>query len=60
GYIQPSQFLFASSVFFVKKKNRGLRMVVNYWKLNKITVQNKYVTDFGCMSVFLAFALCWV
>jgi hypothetical protein len=32
----------ASSVFFVKKKNGELRLIQDYWKLNNITIKNRY------------------
>ena len=30
-------------VMFVPKKNRKKRLVVNYWRLNDITIKNKYI-----------------
>ncbi|KAK6299995.1 hypothetical protein J4Q44_G00300280, partial [Coregonus suidteri] len=38
GYIQPS----TSPVFFVKKKDGGLRPCIDYWGLNQITVKYSY------------------
>src|ERR1700709_2593277 len=32
----------ASPVFFIKKKDRGLRFVQDYWALNAMTVKNRY------------------
>src|ERR1700709_660805 len=32
----------ASPVFFIKKKDRGLRFVQDYWALNAMTVKNWY------------------
>jgi len=32
----------ASLVFFIKKKDGGLRLVQDYWMLNAMTVKNKY------------------
>jgi hypothetical protein len=32
----------ASPVFFVKKKTSDLRLIQDYWKLNSITVKNRY------------------
>ena len=49
GYIRPSKSPLASPVFFVKKKDRKLRFVQDYWKLNEYTIKNHYplplVTD---------------
>jgi hypothetical protein len=42
GYIVPSKFPMASSVFFVKKKNEALQLIQDYWKLNDITIKNCY------------------
>ena len=32
----------ASPVFFIKKKDSGLRLVQDYWMLNAMTMKNKY------------------
>ena len=37
GYIQPSQLLAGYLVLFILKKNRKLRMYINYRQLNSIT-----------------------
>jgi len=42
GRIQPSKSLMAAPVFFVKKKDRKLRLVQDYCALNAMTVKNKY------------------
>ena len=42
GRIQPSKSPMASPVFFVKKKNRSLRLVQDYRKLNDMTIKNSY------------------
>ena len=40
--IQYSKSLIVSPFFFIKKKDRTLRLVQNYRKLNKGTIKNKY------------------
>lgn len=42
GYIRPSKSPMASSFFFVKKKDGGLRLVQDYRRLNEIMVKNSY------------------
>ena len=42
GFIQESKLYMASLFFFVKKKNGKLWPVIDYHKLNEITVKNKY------------------
>ena len=42
GYICPSISPYASSFFFIKKKDRKLRPVQDYWNINKWTVRNQY------------------
>ena len=40
GYIQPSKSPYSSPFFFVGKKDGKLRPVIDYRKLNSITVPN--------------------
>ena len=42
GLIQPSKSPMAALVFFVKKKDRKLRLVQDYRTLNAMTMKNKY------------------
>ncbi|MBW0574152.1 hypothetical protein O181_113867 [Austropuccinia psidii MF-1] len=42
GFIQPSSSSTGAPVLFVKKKDGGLRLCVNYRKLNAVTRKNKY------------------
>ncbi|SYW74704.1 uncharacterized protein UHO2_01570 [Ustilago hordei] len=41
GFIGPSKSQARSPVLFVPKKDRGLRLCVDYWGLNEITVKNR-------------------
>ena len=42
GFIRPSTSPWGAPVLFVKKKNGKLRLCVDYRKLNRVTVKNKY------------------
>ena len=42
GYIRPSKSQYASSFFFIKKKDEKLRLVQDYRKINDITIRNQY------------------
>jgi hypothetical protein len=42
GYIEPSSSPYGAPVLFVKKKDGGLRMCIDYRALNQLTVKNKY------------------
>ena len=42
GYIRPSKSQYASSFFFIKKKDGKLRPVQDYRRINDITIQNQY------------------
>jgi len=42
GYIRPSKLPQMSPVFFMGKKDRGKRIVMDYRRLNKQTVKNNY------------------
>ena len=41
GYIRPSISPYASSFFFIKKKDRKLWLVQDYRNINKWTVRNQ-------------------
>ena len=42
GWIQPSSSPYGSPILFVKKKDGGMRMCVDYRAVNKLTVKNSY------------------
>ncbi|MBW0571535.1 hypothetical protein O181_111250 [Austropuccinia psidii MF-1] len=60
GFIRPSSSSTGAPVLFVKKKDGGLRLGVDYRKLNSLTRKNKYpvppmnqlLTVFNCSSIF--------
>ncbi|KAL7229744.1 hypothetical protein ACSBR2_008284 [Camellia fascicularis] len=42
GFIRPSMSPWGASTLFAKKKDRSLRLCIDYRKLNQATVKNKY------------------
>ncbi|KAI3718982.1 hypothetical protein L6452_19868 [Arctium lappa] len=42
GFIRPNTSPWGAQVLFVKKKDGSMRMCIDYRKLNKVTVKNKY------------------
>ena len=42
GYIWPSVSPWGAPVLFVKNKDSTLRLCIDYRKLNKVTIKNKY------------------
>ena len=42
GYIQRSSSPWGALVLLVEKKDKSLRMVVDYRALNEVTIKNKY------------------
>jgi hypothetical protein len=43
GYIRPNSSHWGCPTLFVKKKDQSLRLYVDYWPLNIVTVKNKYL-----------------
>ncbi|MBW0531210.1 hypothetical protein O181_070925 [Austropuccinia psidii MF-1] len=66
GFIQPSSSSAGEPVLFVKKKDGGLCLCVDYRKLNAVTRKNKYpvppmnqlLTVFNGSSIFSKIDLC--
>ena len=42
GFVQPNVSPWGAPVLFVRKKDRSLRLCIDYRQLNKVTIQNKY------------------
>jgi hypothetical protein len=42
GFIHPSSSPWGAFMLFVKKKDKTLRMCIDYRELNKVTIKNKY------------------
>jgi hypothetical protein len=42
GYIRPSSSPWGAPVLFVTKKDRSMRMCIDYRSLNEVTIKNKY------------------
>ena len=43
GFIRPSVSPWGEPVLFLKKKDGTLRMCIDYWQINKVTMKNKYL-----------------
>ena len=67
GYICPSISPYASSFFFIKKKDGKLRLVQDYQNINKWMVCNQYplplitslIRDLGCVHIFSKLDIRW-
>jgi len=42
GFILPSVSPWGAPVLFMKKKDRSMRLCINYCELNRVTINNKY------------------
>ena len=43
GFIRPSTSPWGAPVMFSKKKDKTLRLCINYWQLNRVTIKNRYL-----------------
>ena len=42
GFIRPSTSQWGAQVLFAKKKDKTLRLCIDYRQLNKVTIKNRY------------------
>ena len=42
GFVRPSISPWGAPVLFVKKKDDSMKLCIDYRKLNKVTIKNKY------------------
>ena len=42
GFIRPNTSPWGAPILFVKKKDKTLRMCIDYRQLNKVTIKNRY------------------
>ena len=67
GHILPLISPYASSFFFIKKKDGKLRPVQDYWNINKWTVHNQYslplittlIRDLGGAMIYTTLDVQW-
>ena len=67
GYIQPSKSPYASSFFFIKKRDGKLRPVQDYRQINNYTIRNQYplpliselITNLSGAHIFSKLDVCW-
>ena len=43
SFIIPSISPWSATMLLIKKKNGSIRMCIDYWKLYKVTINNKYL-----------------
>ena len=56
GFIQPSITLWVAPFLFVKKSDGYLRMCIDFFQLNKVTIKNK--NPLNRIEVFLSTKRC--
>jgi hypothetical protein len=56
GYIHLSTLPWGCPALFMKKKDQSLRLCVDYWPLNAVTIKNKY--PLPCIGIFLSTCRC--
>ena len=42
GFIKPSTSPWGASILFAKKKDKTLRLCIDYWQLNRVMIKNRY------------------
>ena len=42
GFMKPSTSPWGAPVLFVKKKDKSLRLCIDYRQLNRVTIKNRY------------------
>ena len=42
GFTRPSKYSADAPILFVRKKHGSLRFCIDYWKLNNLTIKNRY------------------
>ena len=42
GFIRPSSSPWGAPVLFTKKKDKTLRLCIDYWQLNRVMIKNRY------------------
>ena len=42
GFIRPSTSPWGAPVMFAKKKDKTLRLCIDYWQVNRVTIKNRY------------------
>ena len=45
GFIRPSTSPWGAPVLFAKKKDKTLRLCIDYIQLNRVTIKNRYCSD---------------
>ena len=43
GWIQPSKLLISILILFVPKQDKTIRLYIDYYSLNKVTIKNYYL-----------------